>query len=104
MKNRKEKKKVRSKLERLLEFPTEISTGEPKITMLGFHEILIENFKGILEYEDFYIKISTYIGNININGFNLSLNQMTEDDVKITGIIDCVDFENTENADEEEIS
>ena len=93
MKNRKEKKKVRSKLERLLEFPTEISTGEPKINMLGYQEILIENFKGILEYEDFYIKISTYIGNININGFNLSLNQMTEDDIMVTGKIQSIDIE-----------
>ena len=54
---------------------------------------MIENFKGILEYEDFFVRISTHIGNININGFNLKLNQMTEDDILVTGKIENLDFE-----------
>lgn len=65
----------------------------PKITMIGFEEMLIENYKGILEYEEFFIRICTYIGNINVNGFELKLNQMTEDDILITGKIENIDFE-----------
>ena len=61
--------------------------------MLGFNEVLIENYKGILEYEEFFIRICTHIGNININGFELNLNQITDDDVKITGKIENIDFE-----------
>ena len=34
-----------------------------------------------------------HIGNININGFELNLNQITDDDVKITGKIENIDFE-----------
>ena len=70
-----------------------IGTDIPKITMLGFNEVLIENYKGILEYEEFFIRICTHIGNININGFELNLNQITDDDVKITGKIENIDFE-----------
>ena len=83
----------------ILEMPKEIVSNIPKITILGFNEMLIENYKGILEYEAFYIKINTYIGVINVNGFNLKLNQMTEEDILIKGKIDSIDFEN--NTDEE---
>ena len=90
-KNNREKKA--SKINKILEMPKEISSTEPKITILGFNQMLIENYKGILEYQDFYIRINTYTGIININGFNLSLNEMTGDDIMVTGKIESVDFE-----------
>lgn len=93
-------KKVNRKINELLDMPREISTNEPKLTMVGFNQLLIENYKGILEYEDFYIKINSFIGAININGFNLSLEQMTEDDIMITGKIESIDLESI--IDEEE--
>lgn len=85
-----------NKLNEMLEIPREVMTKVPKITITGFDEILIENFKGILEYENIFVKISTHIGNININGFNLTLSQMTEDDILVTGKIDNLEFENKE--------
>ena len=87
------KQKTQNKLERMLEIPKELSSTEPKITIMGFNEVLIENYKGILEYQEFYIRISTYIGIININGFNLNLTEMTSDDIMITGKIENIDFE-----------
>ncbi len=82
-----------NKINQLLEIPKEVSGNIPKITIIGFEEILIENFKGIIEYEDFFARISTHIGIININGFNLKLSQMTEDDILVKGKIDNIDFE-----------
>ena len=58
--------------------------------------MLIENYKVILEYQDFYIRINTQIGIININGFNLKLNEMTSDDIMVIGDIDSIDFEKIE--------
>lgn len=55
--------------------------------------MLIENYKGILEYEEFFVRVNTYIGIINVNGLNLNLNQITEDDIIITGKIDSIDIE-----------
>ncbi len=88
------KKKLR-KIDKLLEMPEEICSDIPKITIKGFNEMIIENFKAILEYEEFYIKISTYIGIININGYELNLEEMTTDDLKVTGKIESFDFEST---------
>ena len=93
------KKKVK-KLEEILEIPTELSTNNPKITILGFEKILIENYKGILEYEEYFVRLNTHIGIININGFNLKLEEMTTDDLIITGKIDSIDFE---SIDDEEV-
>ena len=46
-----------------------------------------------LEYEEFFASISTHIGVININGFNLNLEKMTNDDIKITGKIESIELE-----------
>ena len=92
----KKKQKRFSKIDRLLEMPQEIYTDTPKIIITGFNEMIIENFKGILEYEEFFASISTYIGIVNINGFNLNLEKMTNDDIKITGKIESIDIERTE--------
>lgn len=94
MRNQSRKKKDRfNKINRLLELPEEVITDKPKLTIVGFEEILIENYKAILEYEDYYIKINTHIGAININGFNLRLKEMTGDDIMVLGNIDSMDFE-----------
>ena len=82
-----------SKIDRLLEMPQEVYTDTPKITITGFNEMIIENFKGILEYEDYYIRINTSLGIININGFELKLENMTNDDIKVNGKVESIDIE-----------
>lgn len=101
MKKQKKNGKLIRKIDNILEIPKEVTSQIPKITVIGFEKILIENYKGILEYEEFFIKISTFIGAVNINGFNLSLNQMTEDDIMINGKIDSIDFEDITDEEEE---
>jgi len=78
-----------------LEIPKEIISKEPKLTIVGFNQMLIENYKGILEYEDFIIRISTEIGIIYINGLELNLNQITGDDIMVTGKIEGIELEKT---------
>ena len=81
------------RINKLLDMPAEISKTQTKITIISFNEILIENYKGILEYEEFFIKINTPIGNVNINGFKLNLMQMTTDDILVKGVINSIDLE-----------
>lgn len=92
MKNKKNNR-LSEKINKALEVPREISSVNPKVTIIGFDEMLVENYKGILEYEEFYIKINTAIGNINVNGFNLNLEQVTEDDIAVKGKIESIDIE-----------
>ena len=88
------------KLNEILEIPVELSTNNPKITIVGFERVLIENYKGILEYQDYFVRVNTYIGIININGFNLNLEEMTTDDLLVTGKIDSIDFESVTEEEE----
>ena len=89
------KKNYARKLDKLLEIPKEVYSNEPKIIITGFDELIIENFKGILVYEEFFVRISTYIGIVSINGYNLNLENMSNDDIKVTGKIESLDIERT---------
>ena len=85
-----------NKINDILEIPKEVYSNDPKLVITGFNEMVIENYKGILEYDDYYIKINSYIGCINIHGFNLRLEKMTEDNIRIIGKIESLDIERIE--------
>ena len=89
------KRSYNNKIDKILEMPKEVYSDIPKITITGFDEMIIENFKGILEYEEYFVRINTHIGIININGFNLNLENMTNDDIRVTGKIESMDIERT---------
>ena len=89
----KKKRNTLSRIDKILEMPQEVYSNVPKITITGFNEMIIENFKGILEYEDYYIRINTSLGIINVNGYELRLENMTNDDIKVTGKIEKFDIE-----------
>ena len=89
------KKNKTNRLDKILELPKEVYSNIPKLIVTGFDEMIIENFKGILEYEEFFVRINTYIGIININGYNLNLTNMTNEDIKVTGKIESIEIERT---------
>lgn len=89
----KKKRSTISKIDKLLEMPQEVYSDTPKITITGFNEMIIENFKGILEYEDYYVRINTSLGIVNINGYELKLDTMTNDDIKVNGKVESIDIE-----------
>ena len=90
---KRKKAKKYSKLDSILELPREVASSDIKITLNGFDEILIENYKNILEYHDILIKINTFAGAVTIYGFNLKLEEMTDEDIKVNGKIDSIEFE-----------
>lgn len=93
MKN--QRKNYYRKIDKILELPKEVCSDVPKLVITGFDEMMIENYKGILEYEEFFVRINTHIGIININGYQLNLETMTNDDIKVTGKIESIDIERT---------
>lgn len=93
-----EKKRNLNRINNFLELPREIISNEAKLTILGFKEILIENYKNIMEYEENFIKINTYAGCVSFWGTNLRLKQMAKEDIIIEGNIEKIDYEsNTDN-------
>ena len=90
---KRKKAKKYSKLDSILELPREVASSDIKLTLNGFDEVLIENYKNILEYQDILVKINTFEGAITIYGFDLRLEEMTDEDIKVNGKIDSIEFE-----------
>lgn len=89
-------KNTRNKIEKLLEIPVEVTTNIPKITLIGFNQLMIENYTGVIEYEEYLVKINSSIGIIIIEGNKMNLNQINENDVLISGVISKIYLESTE--------
>lgn len=89
-------KNTRNKIEKLLEIPIEVTTNIPKITLIGFNQLMIENYMGVIEYEEYLVKINSSIGIIIIEGNKMNLNQINENDVLISGVIFKIYLESTE--------
>lgn len=85
--------KRKNKINQMLEMPREIDNKEPKITIISFDEMFIENYKGISEYDEFFIKIETEVGTLNVNGYRLTLEQITDEDIGIKGVIKSIELE-----------
>lgn len=84
---------VREKVVNTLELPRDLMLGEPMLTITGRREIYISNYKGILEYGDSFLRIQTKTCRIIISGARLAVDYYTSEEMKITGFIDCIQYE-----------
>ncbi|MBC7961101.1 MAG: YabP/YqfC family sporulation protein [Vallitaleaceae bacterium] len=71
----------------VFEVPKDVMLGEAIITLTGKREALIENYKGIVEYTDEYIKILTKNGVIEFKGSNFNITYLTNEEIKVAGSI-----------------
>lgn len=82
----------KEKIVEILELPKEILLNMPKLTMIGRGNLIIENYKGVIEYEDNKIRINTGIGIIKIKGERLSIKEITSEDIMVDGEIEIMEF------------
>ena len=60
--------KIREQVIEQLELPKDFLLGEAIVTVTGRKELLIENYKGILNYEDSFIRIQAKNCRVIITG------------------------------------
>jgi len=77
-----------------LELPKDLVYGAVLVTITGRQEVLVENYRGILEYNQTQIRLQTKTCRLLIQGKNLYILYYTNEEMKITGIIDSVTYEN----------
>lgn len=80
-------------LSNLLHLPTDLLTGAPIVTATGQHELCVENHKSIIEYNNKTIKLQAKNCKILIEGSELSILYYTENEMRITGMIDGVYYQ-----------
>lgn len=93
---RENKKKNRNKTKEFivesLKIPRDIVMGDSVLTMTGNASAHIENYRGILEYNNCHILIQGKNGQICFEGKNLHIDYYTNEDMKISGCISCIQY------------
>ena len=75
-----------------LKLPKDICMGALKVTMTGNREVWIENYRGILEYTESRILLQGKTCQVCFEGTRLSVDYYTNEDMKISGCINCVKY------------
>ena len=91
----KKKNELKTKKEMIIEslqFPKDVILGELKVNITGRSEAWIENYKGIIEYTEDCILLQGKRNTVAIEGKSLSIVYYTNEDMKISGQIDCIHF------------
>jgi len=86
------KQKLREKLTEMLELPKEIVLNMPKLMMLGNGDLIIENYKGIIEYGQDVVRVNTTSGIIKVKGMEIYIKEITEESIMIYGNIMSLEF------------
>lgn len=89
-------RKIKNRFNEITDISEELTTGIPKISLLGNKECLIENCKGIIQYENEKIRLKTIIGEAVVEGKNLHINEIGEGELLITGNINSFHIEGEE--------
>lgn len=82
----------RNKIAEASELPKDVVLGQPVLTVLGYMELNIENYRGIIEYTDCLIRLQTKAGQIRVKGKALHIEYYTNDDMKVTGRIESIEY------------
>ena len=92
-----EKEQIKKKLASAASMPKDVIMGASVVTVLGMSEVCIENYSGITEYTDTLVRIRTKHGQIQLKGSCLEIEFYTNDEMKITGSINLIEFQEEES-------
>lgn len=86
--------KIKEGLVENLELPKDLMYGAVLLNVTGRQEAFIENYRGILEYTQNHISLQTKSCRLIIQGKNLNISYYTNEEMKITGFIERIIYEN----------
>lgn len=87
-----EKEQIRERLASAASMPKDVVLGSSIITVTGMSEVCVENYRGIIEYTDCLVRLQTKEGQLKVTGKRLNIEYYTNDEMKITGAIVCIEF------------
>ncbi len=80
-------------LSRRLSLPADVFTSACILTVTGRYRILIENYKGIIEYTESRIRIQTKQCVLMVAGSDLRIAFFTDEEMQIEGRIHCIEYQ-----------
>lgn len=81
------------RLAKMFELPPDMLGNRPKVTAVGRGEVLIENFKGIMDFSEGVVKINTSNGVIRISGNGITIREITSEAIIIGGKISNIEYD-----------
>lgn len=89
---KKETRPVKERLAESLELPMDTVLNLPKTVIIGNKSVVIDNFKGIIDYDASFFRVNTRESIIKISGDNLEISAITDESVRLCGTIFSVEF------------
>ena len=90
--NKDVKEKVRDKINRVLELPVEVIGNKLRVNVIDNSYVLIEGRCKVADYFDNYIKIKTDDYTVVVDGENLSIKEISDTDLIISGKISNISY------------
>ena len=87
-----EREQLRERLASAAGMPRDVTMKAAVVTVLGTFEACIENYRGITEYTESLVRVQTKSGQIRLTGKHLHVEYYMNDEMKITGRIESVEF------------
>ena len=87
-----EREQLREHLASAASMPKDVVMGASVVTVLGDFEVCIENYRGITEYTESLVRVQTKGGQIRLTGSRLQIEYYTNDEMKVTGKIQTLEF------------
>lgn len=84
---RRRKKSNLQTLAGIFDIPEDVVLDLPRITMLGNKQVLVENHKGIIEYNEAVVRINLSQGELIIYGSDLMLGNLQVEQILIEGVV-----------------
>lgn len=84
---------VTANIAQQLELPRDLMFGDTVVTILGRTEMTLENYGGILSFSEQQIRLALKNGEISVTGNALHIVYYTNDEMKIHGRIDRVEYQ-----------
>ncbi len=75
-----------------LSVPNGLMTGGAHIELFSNKEAVIDGMRGVLEYNDCYIKLNTGRGTVEFFGTNLEISSLDINGLSISGNISKIEF------------
>lgn len=86
------RKKLQESIADFFELPKELLCNLPRITLIGDIQMLLENYGGIIEYNDQLLRLKIKEGEVVVTGKNLKIKNFLYNELLIEGNIISVEY------------
>ncbi len=80
-----------------LDLPSDVTLNLPRVTVVGFYQIYIENYHDVVKFTDKYLILGLENKYIKILGTDLKIRTILPEEIYIEGLIKRIDYINKED-------